>query len=108
MPPAGAGGTNIRIFSFWAAGPWGGAFFFVEKVRGSDARFQDILNQVYLEYKLSKGYSPTEIINKSRALKGILEPFSTRGNIDLLKRSGFKDIITIFKYACFEGFLAIK
>ena len=87
---------------------WGGAFFFVEKVRGSDARFQDILNQVYLEYKLSKGYSPTEIINKSRALKGVLEPFSTRGNIDLLKRSGFKDIITIFKYACFEGFLAIK
>lgn len=86
----------------------GGAFFLIEKVRGSDARFQDILNQVYIEYKLSKGYSSTEIINKGRSLKGILEPFSTKGNVDLLKRAGFKDIITIFKYACFEGFLAIK
>ena len=75
---------------------WGGAFFFVEKVRGSDARFQDILNQTYIDYKLSKGYSPNEIISKSRSLKGILEPFSTKGNIDLLKRAGFKDIITIF------------
>ncbi len=87
---------------------WGGAFFFVEKVRGSDARFQDILNQVYIEYKLSQGYSPNEIISKGRSLKGILEPFSTKGNLDLLRRAGFKDINSIFKYACFEGFLAIK
>ena len=87
---------------------WGGAFFFVEKVRGSDARFQDILNQTYIDYKLSKGYSANEIISKSRSLKGVLEPFSTKGNLDLLKRAGFKDVITIFKYGSFEGFLAIK
>jgi tRNA (cmo5U34)-methyltransferase len=87
---------------------WGGAFFYIEKVRASDARFQDIFNQVYTEYKLSKGYTPSEIVGKSRSLKGILEPFSTRGNLDLLKRAGFKDIISVFKYACFEGFLAIK
>ena len=87
---------------------WGGAFFFVEKVRGSDARFQDILNQTYIDYKLSRGYSANEIISKSRSLKGVLEPFSTKGNLDLLKRAGFKDVITIFKYGSFEGFLAIK
>jgi tRNA (cmo5U34)-methyltransferase len=45
---------------------------------------------------------------KTRSLKGVLEPFSTQGNIQLLKRSGFKDIMTVFKYGCFEGFLAIK
>ena len=45
---------------------------------------------------------------KTRSLKGVMEPFSTQGNIDLLKRSGFKDINTIQKYICFEGFLAIK
>lgn len=87
---------------------WGGAFFMVEKVRGPDARFQDILNQTYIEYKLSKGYTPDQIINKSSSLKGVLEPFSSKGNLDLLKRAGFKDVISIFKYACFEGFLAIK
>ena len=87
---------------------WGGAFFFIEKVRGSDARFQDILTQTYSEFKLSQGFNPSEIISKSRSLKGILEPFSTQGNILLLKRAGFKDIMTVFKYGCFEGFLAIK
>ena len=75
---------------------------------GSDARFQDILTQTYSEYKLSQGFSSNEIISKSRSLKGVLEPFSTYGNIQLLKRSGFKDIMTVFKYGCFEGFLAIK
>ena len=87
---------------------WGGAFFMVEKVRGPDARFQDIFNQFYIDYKISKGYSANEIISKSRSLKSVLEPFSTKGNLDMLKRSGFKDILTVFKYGNFEGFLAIK
>ena len=80
----------------------------VEKVRGPDARFQDILNQVYTEFKLSQGFSEEQIINKSKSLKGILEPFSSKGNLDLLKRAGFKDIVTVFKYGNFEGFLSIK
>jgi len=87
---------------------WGGAFFMVEKVRASDARFQDILNQHYIDYKLQNNYSSEEIISKSRSLKSVLVPFSTKGNIDMLKRAGFLDIITVFKYGSFEGFLAIK
>ena len=79
-----------------------------EKVRANDARFQDMMTALYNDYKLEQGYSPEEIITKSRSLKGILEPFSTQGNIDLLKRAGFIDILTVFKHICFEGFLAIK
>lgn len=87
---------------------WGGAFFFIEKVRGSDARFQDIMNQSYIDFKIDNGFSADEILSKSRSLKSVLEPFSSKGNIDLLKRAGFKDILTVFKYLSFEGFLAIK
>lgn len=87
---------------------WGGAFLLFEKVRGPDARFQDILTNLYTDFKLKQGYKPDEIIAKSKSLKGILEPFSTQGNIDLLKRAGFVDIMIIFKYICFEGFLCIK
>jgi tRNA (cmo5U34)-methyltransferase len=87
---------------------WGGAFFFIEKVRGGDARFQDIMTQTYNEFKISQGFTSDEIIAKSRSLKGVLEPFSTTGNLDLIKRAGFKDVMTVFKYICFEGFLAIK
>lgn len=87
---------------------WGGAFLLFEKVRGADARFQDMTTAIYTDFKLDQGYKPDEIISKSRSLKGVLEPFSTQGNLDLLKRAGFVDIMTIMKWVCFEGFLAIK
>jgi len=87
---------------------WGGALLLFEKVRGSDARFQDILTTLYNDYKLRMGYTPEEIISKTRSLKGVLEPFSTQGNVDMLNRAGFEDINTVQKYLCFEGFLAIK
>ncbi len=87
---------------------WGGAFLFFEKVRYNDARFQDIFTTLYIDYKLERGYSHEEIINKTRSLKGIMEPFSSKGNLDMLKRSGFTDVTTILKDVCFEGFLAIK
>lgn len=96
------------IDKFYQSLNWGGALVVFEKVRANDARFQDIMTSLYNEYKLAQGYSPDEIIAKSRSLKGILEPFSTQGNMDLLKRAGFVDVISIMKYVCFEGFLAIK
>lgn len=87
---------------------WSGAFLLFEKVRACDARFQDITTATYTEYKLDRGYTPEEIVGKARSLKGVLDPFSTQGNLDLLRRAGFADILTVFKYVCFEGFLAIK
>ncbi|MEL6865822.1 MAG: methyltransferase domain-containing protein [Bacteroidota bacterium] len=87
---------------------WGGAFLLFEKVRAKDARFQDIATSLYTEYKIGQGYSSDEIISKSKSLKGVLEPFSTQGNVDLMKRAGFVDVMSIMKYVCFEGFLAIK
>jgi tRNA (cmo5U34)-methyltransferase len=87
---------------------WGGAFLLFEKVRAPDARFQDVANSLYVDYKLSKGYAPHEIIAKTKSLKGVLEPFSTAGNTDMLKRAGFTDIMTVFKHVCFEGFFCIK
>ena len=87
---------------------WGGAFVMYEKTRASDARFQDIFTSLYNEYKLSKGYTPDEVLSKTMSLKGVLEPYSTQANVDYLKRAGFNDVITIQKYLGFEGFLAIK
>ena len=96
------------IDKLYASLQWGGAFIMFEKVRGPDARFQDMLGRLYDDYKLSQGYTPEEIVGKARSLKGVLEPFSTQGNIDMLKRAGFSDIMTVMRYICFEGFLAIK
>lgn len=87
---------------------WGGAFILFEKVRGPDARFQDILTSLYADFKAKNGISADEILAKSRSLKGVLEPFSSDGNLGLLRRAGFSDVMTVFRYLCFEGFLAIK
>tara|TARA_B100000963_G_scaffold352131_1_gene364844 strand:- start:380 stop:1105 length:726 start_codon:yes stop_codon:yes gene_type:complete len=87
---------------------WGGCFLMFEKVRFPDARFQDIMSQIYIDFKLDQGFSEIDIINKSKSLKGVMEPFSSQGNLQLLKRAGFKDIVTVFKYLNFEGFLSIK
>jgi tRNA (cmo5U34)-methyltransferase len=87
---------------------WSGAFVLFEKVRGPDARFQDILTSLYVDFKKRKGFTADEILNKSDSLRGVLEPFSTQGNLDLLARAGFTDVTSIYKNMCFEGFLAIK
>lgn len=87
---------------------WGGGLFFVEKVRSYDARTQDMLTNIYEEFKINNGFSLKEITNKKHSLKGVLEPFSTNANILMLKRSGFKDISSVGKFINFEFFLAIK
>lgn len=96
------------IDKIYASLNWGGAFFMFEKVRAPDGRFQDYANQVYIEFKLDNDFNEEQIINKSRSIKCVMEPFSSQGNIDMLRRSGFSDVMTIQKYVCFEGFLAIK
>lgn len=99
---------QILINKIYETLNWGGAFILFEKVRANDARFQDMMTSLYHDYKVGQGYTPDEIMSKARSLKGVLEPFSTNGNLDLLRRAGFQDIMTVMKYTSFEGFLAIK
>lgn len=87
---------------------WGGGFIFFEKVRAPDARFQDITSQIYEDFKSANGFSEEEILMKSRSLRGVLDPYTAEENINYLKRAGFKDILSIQKFLCFEGFLAVK
>lgn len=87
---------------------WGGALILFEKVGAPDSRFQDMMSCLYREFKQRKGFSSEEILNKEVSLKGVLKPFSTAGNLGLLERAGFVDVMTVMKYVSFEGFLAIK
>ncbi len=87
---------------------WGGAFIMFEKTGAPDSRFQDMMSCLYREFKRRNGLSAAEILDKESSLKGVLKPFSTAGNLGLLERAGFKDVMTVMKYVSFEGFLAIK
>ena len=94
--------------NFYNSLDWGGGLIIFDKVRAPDARFQDMMTTIYNEYKISAGYSPDEILNKTLSLKGILDPFSSKANQQMLKRAGFTDVMTIFKFITFEGYLAVK
>ena len=87
---------------------WGGGFFLFEKIRGSDARFNDYFNETYSDFKEINGFTDQQIRNKTKSLRGVLDPFSSKGNEDMLKRAGFKDISSIAQWLNFKGWLAIK
>ena len=74
---------------------WGGALIVAEKVRSYDARTQDMSNQIYHEWKRNNGFNSSQILNKTTSLAGVLDPFSSKGNVELFKRAGFKDISTV-------------
>ena len=86
----------------------GGALVLFEKSRQTNTRINDILNQLYIDFKLKNGYSGNEIIAKSRSLKGILEPLSLDQNLQILEVAGFIDPCIVYKELCFDGILAVK
>ena len=57
---------------------WGGCFLFFEKIRANDARFQDIFNNTYNEFKINNNFTAEEIIQKTRSLKGVMNPSLTK------------------------------
>jgi tRNA (cmo5U34)-methyltransferase len=87
---------------------WGGALVVFDKVRAPDARFQDLMTGLYSDYKSAAGFSDAEIMQKSRSLRGVLEPYSSEENRRYFERAGFKDVMSIYKYVSFEGFVGIK
>lgn len=86
----------------------GGAFIIVEKVLGNNAKFNEIWSDLYHDLKLKNGLSKNHIFDKSRSIRGVMNPISVEGNIKMLKDAGFNEIDTFFKWNNFIGILAIK
>ncbi|NOQ31959.1 MAG: carboxy-S-adenosyl-L-methionine synthase CmoA [Helicobacteraceae bacterium] len=86
----------------------GGAFIFSEKVISEESKLNKQLIECYYDYKKGRGYSEYEIMQKREALENVLIPYTETENIEMLKKSGFKHCETIFKWANFATFIAIK
>lgn len=86
----------------------GGALFLFEKVLLPDARVQEIVSQLYSDYKRGEGFNSEEILSKARSLRAVLEPFSTDENMAMLTSVGFSSVAVVQKHLCFEGYLAVK
>ena len=99
---------KTMLKNIWRCLNPGGALLLFEKVREPSSKLQEIAMLLYNDFKLENGYSGNEILAKSRSLKGVLEPVTSKENLKFLKDSGFKETGRIFKKLCFEGYIAIK
>ena len=96
------------INAIYAALTPGGGFIVFEKIKDPDEKIQDMMEKLYVDFKLSQNFTPAQIAAKARSLKGVLQPLSCAENLNMLKKAGFAHTATIFKHICFEGYLAIK
>lgn len=85
-----------------------GALIVVEKVLGENSTFNRLFIKHYYEYKKRNGYSELEISQKREALENVLIPYHHTENIQLLRKIGFQQIDTFFKWYNFCGIIAIK
>ncbi len=86
----------------------GGGFVLFEKVYANNSRFEKIFSDMLVDFKSKNNFSEKEIINKNKAIRGILEPLTTRQNIINLKKAGFKNNQIIHQDINFIGILSIK
>lgn len=86
----------------------GGAFICVEKIRASNSNYEDILNQMYFDFKLDQNLTEKEILNKAKSLRSSMYLYNEKTSKNLLKLSGFKDCEIFFKCFNFIGYIAIK
>lgn len=86
----------------------GGCLILVEKVVGEDALLNRLFIKLYYDMKRRNGYSETEIAQKREALENVLIPYRIEENIELLKRNGFTEADTFFKWYNFAGMVGVK
>ena len=86
----------------------GGAFIFFEKIIGNNSKFETIFSSLLFDYKKENNFTASEILNKSRSLRGVMDQLKDLENLNLLKSSGFKKVQTIHQKINFKGYLCIK
>ena len=86
----------------------GGAFLFVEKVLGNNAKMDNLFVQEYYGMKHENGYSYDDIQRKRSSLEGVLVPVTAAWNEDMLKNAGFRGVDCFYRNLNFAGWLAIK
>ena len=87
---------------------YSGALIFVDKIRTSNSNFEDMFNQVYIDFKLDKKLNHLQIFNKAKSLRSSMQIFELSEINDFLKDSGFKKTEVFFRWYNFVGVIAIK
>lgn len=85
-----------------------GVLILVEKVLAADSTINRLFIKFYYDMKRRNGYDEMEIAQKREALENVLIPYRVDENVELLKRSGFREVEAFYRWYNFCGFLALK
>jgi tRNA (cmo5U34)-methyltransferase len=86
----------------------GGALIIAEKTLAETARLKDALTSSYYDFKLRKGFSPEQILDKERSLRRLMTPWTEAELRMALSQVGFREINLFWSRLFFVGLLALK
>ncbi len=86
----------------------GGALLLSEKICFEDTQMDNLMNELYYDYKRSQGYSELEISQKRSALENVLIPETRTEHLERLRAAGFASAAVWFQCFNFCSFLAIR
>ncbi len=86
----------------------GGIFVLSEKVICHDESIDDLIVELYYDFKRRNGYSEMEISQKREALEDVMRPIKPAEQIQMLSKAGFDKTEMIFRWYNFSCYLGIK
>lgn len=86
----------------------GGRFVLAEKIASSKAQIQDMITDLYYDFKRRNGYSELEISQKREALENVMTPLTPTQQISMLEVAGFREVDMVFRWYNFAAWLALK
>lgn len=86
----------------------GGALLLVEKIIGATAELDEVMVEMYYDFKRASGYTEDEIQRKRMALEGVLVPLTAEWDEALLRRCGFQHVDCFWRWMNFAGWVAVK
>ena len=79
-----------------------------EKIVFADAAQNERMQELYLGFKKTMGYSDLEISQKRNALENVLIPDNEQQHEERMRKAGFREIYQCFRGFNFVSYLAIK
>ncbi len=86
----------------------GGALILSEKIRFENEETDQLMTELYYDFKRRQGYSELEISQKRSALENVLIPETQSAHLERLNKAGFSQVSVWFQCLNFCSFLAIR
>lgn len=85
----------------------GGAFIVAEKVHEDLGDIEKVMTFSYYDFK-QESFSPSEIMNKEKDLRQIMQTNTSSNNVQMFLNAGFKKKACFWKFYNFEAWLLVK